>query len=483
MRQDAAVAARAWVTGATIAVSMWVVAARWTTPLAFGQQGAEPSSAAGDSAAQATVPAAGAVAPDSAAVDAAPAAAPELVDRIVAMVDEEPILLSDLEREVETFKFEAQAANQPLPQDESTLRADMLERLVQVKLLVAQAKLDGITIGDDELDAAVARAMEDMIERFGTRRDLERELQQAGMTYGDLEARNRELIRNRLYTTRIVATHVRPQVEVREDEVRRYYEEHKDQVPQAPAQVTLANILVVPQPSEEAQRAIRQKLDAIQRELDLGVAFEEVARKHSQDNTAASGGKLGTFAKGDLFNGVLEDAAWAQPVGVVGPPITTEIGVHLLRVDARTDTEVTLSQIMLRLTMTDAEWTRAHERAVEVSRLAREGRDFAELAKNYSDDPTSRDKGGELGVFPEPELSPVFRQALEGLAQGGVAEPVRGAAGWFVLKLVARTAPQAPGYDAVAERLRQVVEEEKIQAELEKFLTGLRTRFYIDLKT
>jgi peptidyl-prolyl cis-trans isomerase SurA len=478
-------AAIAMAVAVAVAAAIAAIAAPGSAPVESHPEPPQATPPAGSPAAPAARSAA-----DSAAAQPAPpstegpvGSSPQLVDRVVAMVDEEPILLSDLEREVESYKFDAEASGQKVDADPAQLRKQMLDRLIEVKLLVAQAKLDGITLGDQELEQAVSRSMDDMITRFGSRRNLERELERSRMTYGDLEARNRELIRNRLYTSRIVATHIRPLVEVRADEVRKYYEDHKDQVPRRPARVKLANVLVVPQPSEQAQVVIKDALAKIQADLGKGVAFEDVARSYSQDANATGGGHLGTFAKGDLFNGLLEDAAWSQPVGVVGQPITTEIGVHLLRVDSRTNDEVTLSQIMLRLTITDPERERAAARAKEVAALAAQGRDFAELARMYSDDPTSREKGGELGEFAVDQLTPQFREALRDLPVGGVADPVKGAAGYFVLKLLDRTEARTPSFEEVAPQLHDVVQDQKIEAELQKFLAGLRSKFYIDVKS
>src|SRR6056297_832921 len=87
---------------------------------------------------------------------------PQLVDRIVAVVDEEPILLSDLEREIESYLFELQSMGQEPPDDAGAVRQRMLDRLIEVKLMVAQAKRDGLVVGEEELEAGVRQAMQDV---------------------------------------------------------------------------------------------------------------------------------------------------------------------------------------------------------------------------------------------------------------------------------------------------------------------------------
>jgi peptidyl-prolyl cis-trans isomerase SurA len=407
---------------------------------------------------------------------------PRLVDRIVAIVDEEAILLSDLEREIETYHFEMQAARQPVTLGDAEIREEMLDRLVEVKLLVAQAKLDGMVIGEEELERETAQATQRLIDRFGTRTALDRELARSGMTFEDLQARNRELVRNRLYTMRMVQRHVRPRVEVRDDEVKEFYEEHKDEVPRQNPTVTIANILVVAQPDPEVMQGIEATLEEIQRALERGDSFETVAREYSEGPNASRGGMVGRFGRGDLFSPVVEDALWAMSVGQVSPPINTELGIHLLQLVERDDDSVTFRQVLLRVDISEENQAAARTRSEEVVRKARGGQDFATLATEYSDDPGTREQGGLLGTFQVDQLSTQFQAAISGMGPGEVSDPIEGAAGYFVLKLVDQADGEAYTYEDLEERMRQAVFEQKLDAELEVFLEELRERFYIEIK-
>lgn len=407
---------------------------------------------------------------------------PILVDRIIAIVDQEPILLSDLEREVESYQFEAQAQGVELDTADGNVRQQMLKRLVEVKLLVAQAKLDGLVIGEEELESEVADTMQSLIDRFGTRAALDRELAKAGMRYEDLEARNRELVRNRLYTMRMVQTYVRPEVDVRDDEIRAFYEENLDQVPRKPETVEIANILVVPQPDAETMASLNARMQQIQAALAAGTPFEDVAKQYSEGPNASRGGIVGSFKRGDLFSPVLEEVAWRIPVGEVSEPINTELGVHVVVVTERTEDLVTLRQILLRMQIGEAEREAARLRAEEAARKARDGQDFAALAREYSDDPASREQGGVLGSFEVGRLNATFSRAVASLQPGEVSEPVQGSAGFFVLKLLDRQPGAVYSFEEVEERLRGLLFDRKIEEKLAEFIDELRERFYIEIK-
>ena len=407
---------------------------------------------------------------------------PQLVDRIVAIVDEEPILLSDLEREIESHLFELQSMGRPAPQDQSAVRQEMLDRLIEVKLMVAQAKRDGLVIGDEELEGNLQQAMRDIESRFGSRQALEAELARAGLTYEDLVARNRELVRNRMYSGRILDVYVRPEVEVRDDEVRAFYEENADQIPRRPATVELANVLVVPQPDPSTRERVEQKLRGARQALAAGNSFADVAREFSEGPNAARGGSVGTFARGDLFSPVLEELAWAIPVGQVSEPVNTELGTHLIQVTERTGESVTLSQILFRIEVTDAQRQDALDRAQEVTEKARAGQDFTELVRTYSDDPQAAENEGVLGTFEIDRLSRPFANAIEGLAEGAVTDPIEGAAGFFVLKVLDREQGAVYSFDEVEGRIRDILFQQKAEEELAEFVDSLRERFYIEVK-
>jgi peptidyl-prolyl cis-trans isomerase SurA len=281
---------------------------------------------------------------------------------------------------------------------------------------------------------------------------------------------------------RMVQRHVRPRVEVRDDEVLAFYEEHKDEVPKANPTVTIANILVVAQPDQDVMEELDERIGAVDAALQRGESFESVAREYSQGPNASRGGLVGTFGRGDLFSPVVENALWQMSPGQISPPINTELGVHILQLVERDEASVNFRQILLRVEITEENQNSARQRAAEVVQKARGGQDFATLATEYSDDPGTRDQGGVLGTFPVDQLSAQFQAALRGMEPGDVTDPIQGAAGYFVLKLVDQAEGSAPTYEELEERMRAAVFDQKLEVELEVFLGELRERFYIEVK-
>jgi peptidyl-prolyl cis-trans isomerase SurA len=407
---------------------------------------------------------------------------PQLVDRIVAIVDQEPILQSDLQLEIQNYVFEARSTNRTLPEDQSEIHREVMDRLIESKLLVAKAKREGLVIGDDELEAEVDRRMGEVARRFGGDTALRAELARSGMTLEDLRLRNREVTRNRLYSMRIVQAFIRPNVEVLDNDVRAYYDAHLDEIPTQPTTLELAAVLLTPQPSDATAQQIQTRLDQIRGALSEGQDFEGLAQQYSEGPNAKRGGLVGTFSRGDLSNQILEQAAWSLPVGEVSPPIYTDIGLHLIRVDSRTDNDVTLRQIVFRITIGDEDRAEAKRRAERVAELARGGQDFGELARNLSDAPQSREEGGRLGSFTLEQLNPEFRAAVEGLAKGEVSDPTVGNEGYYVFKVLDRRDGAVYSFEEIESQLRTMLLNEKLETELDAYLDELRQDFYIEIK-
>jgi parvulin-like peptidyl-prolyl isomerase len=143
---------------------------------------------------------------------------------------------------------------------------------------------------------------------------------------------------------------------------------------------------------------------------------------------------------------------------------------------------VTLRQIVFRITITDADRQEAEQRAQRVAELARGGQDFAELARNLSDDPESREKGGDLGSFDLDQLNPTIHDAVADLAKGEVSDPVLANEGYYVFKVLDRQDGAVYSFADVQDRLRQLLLNQKLEKELDSYLDDLRQEFYIEIK-
>lgn len=408
---------------------------------------------------------------------------PRLVDRIVAIVDEEAILQSDLDREVELYKLEKEYAGEAITASSSEVRREMLDRLIESKLIIAAAKQADMTVDAEAIEESVQQKIDQFIEHFGSLEALRSELNRSGMTLEDYRARMKAQLQDQQYLRLVVGKFIRPNIEVLENEVRDYYLAHLDEMPAEPDSLTIANILVPVQPSVEVRQRIQAKVAAAKAALAAGMAFPDAARKYSEGPNAQRGGEVGVVAPGDLFDPNLDRAVFALSPGQVSEPVVSSMGVHLVRLDSvREDGRRAISQVFLPIEVAQEDVDAARQVIEDARARVMKGEPFGLVAGEVSGDPVSAGRDGLLGTFLLKDLSEQFQTVLAEAAVGSVTEPVLTPAGWYIFQVQARTEGHMYTYEELKDRLRQMVEGQKIEKSLAEYVEGLRAQFFIDEK-
>jgi len=409
---------------------------------------------------------------------------PKLVDRIVAIVDEEPILQSDMDRELELYRVEKQYAGEDVPGDSAAIRDELLQRLIENKLIIAAAKQANMKVDDDAIDESVDQKIQQFVEHFGSLEKLKTELYRNGMSLDDYKARMRTQMRDQQYMRLVVGKFIRPKIEVLENEVRDYYQDHLAEMPTDPDSLTIADILVTVQPSRNVRKKVQEQVGKIQAALESGRDFASVAAEFSQGPGAKKGGRFGTVGKGELFDPALDNAAFSLKVGQVSEPVVSSRGVHLLRLDAiEPDGRRTLRQIFLSIKVSKEDIEASRLRADAARQRVLAGEAFSLVAVEVSEDPASVRNGGLLGTFALGDLSSQFQESLKDAREGIITEPLLTPAGWYVFKVMERRPGHMYNYEELKENLRQTVESQKIEKALAEYVQGLRDRFFIDLES
>ncbi len=410
--------------------------------------------------------------------------APELVDRILAIVDEEAILQSDLDREVELYRLNQEYQGEAVSEDTAELRREMLDRLIESKLIIAAAKAADMDVDEEAIGRSVEQRIQQYVERFGNREAFERELVRSGTTLSDFKERMRTQLRDDQYLRLVVGKFIRPDIEVMENEVEDYYLTHLAEMPAEPDSVTIGDIMVTVQPALEQRQRIQETIAQVQAALAAGRPFPEVAQEFSRGPNAKRGGIVGVVAPGDLFDQALDRAVFALAPGEISEPVLSSRGVHVLRVDAiEADGRRAISQVFLPVEVTQADVDRA--KAVVDAARARvlAGEDFGAVAAEVSADAASAGRGGLLGTFALKDLSEQFRSVLDNAEVGSITEPVLTPTGWYVFQVRERRDGHMFTYEELKADLRMMVEGKKIEVALAKYVAGLRERFFIDEKS
>ncbi len=253
----------------------------------------------------------------------------QVVEEIVARVNDQAISLSDYDRAEQQLEQEGQQegwSQQELYQQ----KHDLLRSLIDKQLLLSQGKQMGIN-GDD----GVIRRLDEMRKQYhmATMDDLEKAAEAQGVSWEDLK----EQIRENVITSEVISQEVAPKIIVSPSEIQAYYDEHRKDYEQ-PEQVRLSEILIsTSNPDDAAQVATAEKqADSIADRLRAGADFATLAKADSSGPTAAQGGDLGDYKRGVLPK-VMEDATFSLKPGQWTQPIRTRQGWLILEVTQHQD--------------------------------------------------------------------------------------------------------------------------------------------------
>ena len=243
-----------------------------------------------------------------------PGARSAVRDRIVAVVNTEVITHSELEEEVNELKTQARKRFNGTELKQRLRQIDYMgiNRMIERKLQIQIAKRRGIKVSDDELKDAIAR------------------LRRLGESPNENDPKEMSSIKDQLTAMRIINQQVRSSLMVSEEEMRRFYEQHRERF-LLPSEVRISQIFIALGPGTEMLQ-VREKAQRIYALLKKGERFEELASQYSEGSEARRGGNLGFMRVADILPQI-QKAIQALTPGETSEPIASPVGMHIIRVD------------------------------------------------------------------------------------------------------------------------------------------------------
>lgn len=403
----------------------------------------------------------------------------KLLDQVVAIVDDDVILQTELEARINTIIGRLQAQGTGLP-PRDVLEERVLDQLITESIQLQMAEKMGMRISDNELN----ETMDNIARQNGlTRAEFEQQLAAEGVSYRQA----REQIRNEMLTSRVQQRQVGNRVRVTDREVENYLQALEVRGGNS-AEYRLAYIFIeVDDPTREASvDAARDKAQNLRQQILDGRDFREVAVAESDASNALEGGDMGWRTESQLPSLVAPVVPGLEP-GKPSPVLENNSGFHLVMVmDKRGGEQKQLVRqhkvrhILVRPSeaRTDAE---AEARIRELYQQLQEGADFAELAKEFSDDPVSGSDGGNLGWVSRGQMVPAFEQAMLEADLGELKGPFRSRFGWHILQVQERREKDVTG-EARESDARQAIYRRKFETELQNWLREIRDEAFVEFK-
>lgn len=402
----------------------------------------------------------------------------EMVDRLVAVVDKEIILLSELEAQLQLYSIQTRTnlSNEGV---RDSLREELLDRMIEDKVLLVEAERDtSISITNKEVDEALTEQIRRIKSQFPSEDAFQEQLRSEGLTLKGLRNQYRDEVKNQILKDMLIQKRLAG-VRVSSGEVKRFYEANKDSLPEKPAGVRLAHILLGTQPGQATRDSLLQYAGLIRQKAVGGEDFALLARTYSDDPSGSEGGDLGWFSRGEMLPEFEETAFGLQP-GQISDVVETQFGFHIIKGTGRKGDRVRASHILVRVAPSEADLARKLIIADSLYQLIMDGADFAELARTYSDDANSRDSGGKLGWYAANDLQPEFIEALTDLEIGQVSKPIVSEFGYHLIKLEEKRPSSPIDLDEDYDTLEEMARRDKTRGELEEWLNRISAGLYID---
>ncbi|EAZ2051806.1 peptidylprolyl isomerase SurA [Salmonella enterica] len=362
-------------------------------------------------------------------------AAPQVVDKVAAVVNNGVVLESDVDGLMQSVKLNAGQAGQQLP-DDATLRHQILERLIMDQIILQMGQKMGVKITDEQLDQAIANIAK---QNNMTMDQMRSRLAYDGLNYSTY----RNQIRKEMIISEVRNNEVRRRITVLPQEVDALAKQIGTQN-DASTELNLSHILIaLPEnPTSEQVNDAQRQAESIVEEARNGADFGKLAITYSADQQALKGGQMGWGRIQELPRIFAQALSTAKKGDIVGP-IRSGVGFHILKVnDLRGQsqsisvTEVHARHILLKPSpiMNDQQ---ARLKLEEIAADIKSGKTtFAAAAKEYSQDPGSANQGGDLGWATPDIFDPAFRDALTKLHKGQISAPVHSSFGWHLIELL-----------------------------------------------
>ncbi len=400
------------------------------------------------------------------------------LDRVVAIVDNDVVMQSQLDARLREVQQTIDKRGGALP-PEHVLSQQVLERLIIENIQLQIGDRSGIRITDEELN----QAMGTIAQRNGMSLEQFREaLARDGLSYADA----RDQVRREMIISRVRQRRVAERIQVTDQEVQNFLASDLGKM-QLSEEFRLANILIPVSEaasSSEIQAADRQAQELYQ-QLQQGADFAQLAVSRSASENALEGGEMGWRKAGQLpppFDSMISQL---NP-GEVTEPVRTPGGFIILKLiekrggDTQVRDEVHVRHILIKPSeiRSEEETRRLVERLYQ--RIVA-GEDFAELAKNFSEDPGSALNGGDLNWIDPNALVPEFREVMNNTASGELSKPFKSPYGWHVLQVMGRRATDSSAQFR-EQQAANLLRNRKYDEELQAWLRQIRDEAYVETK-
>ena len=406
--------------------------------------------------------------------------AQQLVDGVAAIVGQEFILNSEVEQYVQNYVIQNKINVMDNPEMYKSLKNDVLDRLIEQKILLTKADEDTITVTEREIDRYLEEQIRNLISRAGSETALEAAFQSPMKKIRrDLRAETESRLKiETLRRTKFA------EVKVSRREVEEFYKLYQDSLPSLKETVDISHILKQIKSGESSKEAAIARMIEIKEKVDAGDDFAELAEAYSEDTaTSVRGGDLGFINRGDLVT-EFESVAFNLEPGEISDIVETQFGFHLIKMIEKRGDKIHTSHILILLKPTEADESRVIEELKALRQRSLDGETFETLAIANSNDENVENDKGHLGTWEVDKLAiPEFKNIVAGMVPGEISDPFKTDYGYHIVRLNIHEEPRSLSLEKDWDKIQSMALNYKIDKEYKTWIAVLKEDIPIEYKT
>lgn len=403
----------------------------------------------------------------------------DVIDRIVAIVGDEIILASELAGQMQLVTLQSGKA----PQNEAEagqLRDQTLDGMVSDRLFLISAKKDTtIHVRPEEVEQALDEHVARMRDNFNTDQEFNDALAAEGLTVRELRRRFRSDVENQLLKQRYIQRKLFG-VSVSRHEVEEFFKEFKDSIPVQPEALKIAHILLPFKASPKVEDSVKALAEELRSQALEGADFASMSNQFSSFGAGANGGDLGFISRSDVVPEFARAAFNLSP-GDISGVVRTQFGYHIIRCEEKDGEKLKLRHILLGVIPSSDDSLYTMKLADSLINEIKNGGNFEELAKAFSDDNDSRPQGGELGWFATDKIPKEFKDDLQGWkTPGEIRGPVVSQFGAHIVKLLDYQPSKKYTMEDSYDQLKELARQDKTGKMVDEWIQELKKKTFIE---
>lgn len=403
----------------------------------------------------------------------------EVLDKIVAIVDNEFILKSELE-----FQTNMVAAQRKIDPNSSDLKRQVLDAIIEEKLIYAQANFDSIMVTDEEVTSRIDYQLKVFQQQYGS---IERIEQMYGMSIEKIKRELRDEVQKSLMIQKLQEKNF-ASIEASRREVETFFSTYKDSLGIIPEKLKIFHIYKNPKASNTIKEKYKQFAKAILDSIKDGADFAEMAKKYSEDpGSAVQGGDLG-FVKRGLFYPEFEAAVFSLQTNQISDIVESPVGFHIIQLLERRGESIKSRHILIKIKMDEQADLNTISFLTDVrDSVIRKFGTFSDYAKKYSEDNDTAPFGGDLGTFFINQLDKQLLDAVSKMKEGEISFPRRieyseGNYGYHIVYLERRIPQHLANLDLDYQEMKKLADDNKKQKKYREWIENLKEKIYWEVR-